>query len=135
MQGKTRSIGVLASYLAACVDYRDILGPGERGILPILAATTQQAGQTYNFVKGVFTESKRFAALVDSISSDTVSLKNRIDIQIRSTSFRTIRGITAVAAIAEECSMWQSDDSKNPDRESLLPSSPPWQPRGARSLP
>jgi hypothetical protein len=117
--GKTRSIGTLAAYLAACVDYRDILGPGERGVLPILAATTQQAGQTYNFVKGVFTEAKRFAALVDNISSDTISLKNRIDIQIRSANFRTIRGITAVAAIAEELSMWQSDESRNPDREIL----------------
>jgi hypothetical protein len=117
--GKTRSIATLASYLAACVDYRDILGPGERGVLPILAASTQQAGATYNFVKGIFTEAKRFAALVDHISSDTISLKNRVDIQIRPASFRTIRGITAVAAIAEELSMWQSEESKVPDREIL----------------
>jgi hypothetical protein len=49
------------------------------------------------------------------------SLKNRIDIQIRPASFRTIRGITAIAAIAEETSMWQSDEfgSRNPDREIL----------------
>jgi methylase of polypeptide subunit release factors len=30
--GKTRAIAVLASYLAGCVDHRNILGPGERGI-------------------------------------------------------------------------------------------------------
>jgi len=30
--GKTRAIAVLASYLAGCVDHRNILGPGERGV-------------------------------------------------------------------------------------------------------
>jgi hypothetical protein len=72
-----------------------------------------------NFVKGLFSEAPRFAALVDGVTSDTVSLKNRIDIQIRPASFRTIRGITAIAAIAEECSTWQSEESRNPDKEIL----------------
>jgi hypothetical protein len=117
--GKTRSIGTLAAYLAACVDYRSVLGPGERGVLPIMAASTLQAGQAYNFLKGIFTDIPRFAALVDGITGDTIALKNRIDIQIRPASFRTIRGITAIGAIAEECSMWQSDESRNPDKEIL----------------
>jgi hypothetical protein len=117
--GKTRSIGTLAAYLAACIDYRKVLGPGERGVLPIMAASTLQAGQAYNFLKGIFTDIPRFAALVDGITGDTIALKNRIDIQIRPASFRTIRGITAIGAIAEECSMWQSDDSRNPDKEIL----------------
>jgi hypothetical protein len=42
--GKTRAIGTLAAYLAGCCDYRAILGPGERGVLPIMAANTLQAG-------------------------------------------------------------------------------------------
>jgi hypothetical protein len=52
-------------------------------------------------------------------TADTISLKNRVDIQIRAASHRTIRGITAIAAIAEECSFWQSDESNNPDFEIL----------------
>ena len=69
--------------------------------------------------RGVFTQVPRFAALVDNMTADTIALKNRIDIQIRPARFRTIRGITAIAAIAEECSFWQSDDSRNPDKEIL----------------
>ena len=38
--GKTRSMAVLAGYLAACVDHRDALAPGERGVIPLLAAST-----------------------------------------------------------------------------------------------
>jgi hypothetical protein len=129
--GKTRAIGTLAAYLAGCCDYRAILGPGERGVLPIMAANTLQAAQCYNFIRGIFTDIPRFAALVEQlggrhggITSDTISLKNRIDIQIRPASFRTIRGITAIGVIAEECSMWQSDDSRNPDREILAAARP-----------
>jgi hypothetical protein len=129
--GKTRAIGTLAAYLAGCCDYRAILGPGERGVLPIMAANTLQAGQCYNFIRGIFTNIPRFAALVEQlggrhggITTDTISLKNRIDIQIRPASFRTIRGITAIGVIAEECSRWQSDDSRNPDREILAAARP-----------
>jgi hypothetical protein len=72
-------------------------------------------------VKGIFDQVPRFRALVENVTADTISLKSRVDIQIRPASFRTIRGISAIAAIAEECSMWQSDElgSKNPDREIL----------------
>src|SRR3984893_12200992 len=129
--GKTRAIGTLAAFLAGCCDYREVLGPGERGVLPIMAANTLQAGQCYNFIRGIFTNIPRFAALVEQlggrhggITSDTISLKNRIDIQIRPASFRTIRGITAIGIVAEECSMWQSDDSRNPDREILAAGRP-----------
>jgi hypothetical protein len=129
--GKTRAIGTLAAYLAGCCDYRAILGPGERGVLPIMAANTLQAGQCYNFIRGIFTNIPRFAALVEQlggrhggITTDTISLKNRIDIQVRPASFRTIRGITAIGVIGEECSMWQSDDSRNPDREILAAARP-----------
>jgi hypothetical protein len=119
--GKTIAIATLAAYLAGCVDHRAVLGPGERGVLPIMAANTQQAGQAFNFIRGIFTDIPRFAALVGGITGDTISLKNRMDIQVRPASFRTIRGITSIAAIAEECSMWQSDEfgSRNPDKEIL----------------
>jgi hypothetical protein len=129
--GKTRAIGTLAAYLAACIDYRSVLGPGERGVLPILACNVLQAAQCYNFIRGIFMNIPRFAALVEQlggrhggITSDTISLKNRIDIQVRPASFRTIRGITAIGIVAEECSMWQSDDSRNPDREILAAGRP-----------
>jgi hypothetical protein len=96
-----------------------------------MAANTLQAGQCYNFIRRIFTNIPRFAALVEQlggrhggITTDTISLKNRIDIQVRPASFRTIRGITAIGVIAEECSMWQSDDSRNPDREILAAARP-----------
>ena len=48
--GKTRAMAVLAAFVAACVDHRHVLAPGERGVLPILAVSTAQAATAFNFV-------------------------------------------------------------------------------------
>ena len=117
--GKTRSMGVLTAYLAACVDHRDVLGPGERGKVPLLAASTLQAAQAFSFVSGIFGASRNLRDLVEGSTSDTLSLATGIDVEVRPASFRTVRGITAVGAVADEIAFWRSDDSANPDREIL----------------
>jgi hypothetical protein len=117
--GKTRAMAILAAYLAACVDHRDNLAPGERGVIPLLAASTQQAASAFAFIEGIFAVAPNLKELVDGATSDTLSLTTGIDIAVRSASFRTIRGITAIAAICDEIAFWRSDDSANPDREIL----------------
>ena len=109
--GKTRAMAVLAAYLAACVDHRESLAPGERGVIPLLAASVQQAASAFAFVEGVFAVAPNLKDLVDGATSDTLSLTTGVDIQVRPASFRTIRGITAIAAIADEIAFWRSDDS------------------------
>ena len=117
--GKTRAMAVLAAFIAACCDHRHILAPGEHGILPIMAASTLQAGQAFNFVSGIFSAAPNLKPLVENVTADTLSLSTGVDIQVRPASFRTIRGITAVAAIGDEIAFWRSDDSANPDTEIL----------------
>ena len=115
--GKTRAIAVLASYLAGCVDHRNILGPGERGILPVMAASVLQASQAFNFIHGAIEGSSHLSRLIESVTADTISLASGVNIQVRPASFRTIRGISAVGAILDEIAFFRSDDSKNPDEE------------------
>ena len=59
------------------------------------------------------------APLVDNATSDTLSLVNGIDIRVQAASFRTIRGVTAVAAILDEVAFWlnEGDSSRNADKE------------------
>jgi hypothetical protein len=64
--GKSRSTAVLASWLAACKDYRGILGPGERGQLQVLSATRDQAGNLFNFIVGIFEASRALRGLVET---------------------------------------------------------------------
>jgi hypothetical protein len=117
--GKTRSMSVLAAYLACCVDHRDVLAPGERGVLPIMAASTAQAAQAFSFLSGIFSSAPNLRSLVLRETADTIELSSGVTIVIRPASYRTIRGVSCVWAIADEIAFWRSDDSANPDKEIL----------------
>jgi hypothetical protein len=115
--GKSRSMAVLAAWLAACKDYRSILAPGERGQLQVLSATRDQAGNLFNFIVGIFEGSRALRGLVESKTADTLCLKCHIDIVVRPASFRSTRGSTCVGVLCDEISFWRSEDSSNPDTE------------------
>jgi hypothetical protein len=46
-------------------------------------------------------------------------LTNRVSIEVRSASFRRLRGPTYLAVISDEAAFWHSDESANPDVEIL----------------
>lgn len=118
--GKTQALSVLACYLATCVDHRSVLAAGERGTIPIIAAAREQAAQSFNFISGAFATVPNLGRLVTNQTNDVISLKTGVDISVRSASFRTIRGITAVAVICDEIAFWLSDEARaNPDKEVL----------------
>jgi hypothetical protein len=101
------------------VDYRGVLAPGERASLPISSATIWQSKKAFQYLVGIFTEVPALAKLVTNITADTISLSTRVDIECRPASFRSIRGGTCCACIADEVAFWRSDESANPDYEVL----------------
>lgn len=117
--GKTRAAAVLAVYIAALCDHSAVLASGERGVVPILAASTTQASRAFNHAKGILGQSPVLSGLVEGDTTDTIKLSTRIDIETRAASFRTIRGITAVAAVADEVAFWHLEGAANPDVEIL----------------
>lgn len=117
--GKSRAFSAAAAYFAALVDYEDVFATGERGVLPVLAATTWQAGKVFNYINGIFDKVPRFAAMKQNRTADVLSLDNGVDIEVRPANFNTIRSITAVAALADELAYWRNEHSKNPDKAIL----------------
>lgn len=117
--GKTRAAGTLGAYIATLCDHTDALAPGERGLVPILAASTTQAAKAFQHVLGVLRHSPALGPMIESETADTIRLDNKIDVQVRPASYRTIRGITAVAAVADELAFWAYDGAANPDAEIL----------------
>lgn len=117
--GKTRAVAVLGAYLAALVDYSDILAPGERVSLPIMSASLWQAGKAKQYLGGIFTDVPAFKELVTNETSDTISLSTRVDIECRPASFRTARGGSFCAVIADELAFWRVEATANPDTEIL----------------
>ncbi len=116
--GKSQAMAVLSAYLATCVDHRAVLAPGESGVIPLLAASTAQAASAFGFVEGALS-SPNLRDLVESVTSDAITLRTRVSIEVRPASYRTIRGVTAVGAVCDEIAYWRSDDAANPDREIL----------------
>jgi len=118
--GKTRAIAILAAYIAALIDFTDVLAPGERASLPIMSASMWQAQKAMSYLIGIFTEVPALARLVTGQTADTISLSTRVDLECRPASFRTIRGGTFVALIGDEVAFWRSEEySANADREIL----------------
>ena len=115
--GKSRAMGTLAAFLAGCVDHRGVLAPGQRGRLPVIASSKDQADEVFNYVRGAFEQSSALRGLVDGETDRTLSLRTRIDVQVRALSFRSLRGATNIGVIADEIAYWRSDESANPDAE------------------
>jgi hypothetical protein len=57
--------------------------------------------------------------MIQSDDSDTIVLSNRVQIEIAAASFRSTRGYTYGAVLADEIAFWRSDESLNPDVEIL----------------
>jgi hypothetical protein len=117
--GKTRSVAILAAYIAALCDHSGALAPGERAVLPILSASVWQAQKAFQYLDGIFSEVPALTALLTGKTSDTISLSNGVDLECRPASFRTIRGVSAVTIICDELAFWRSENSANPDKEIL----------------
>lgn len=117
--GKTRAAGTLAAYVAALCDHSGVLASGERGVFPILSASTYQAGRAFLHCAGILGASPVLSREIEDTLSDTLRLKTRVDIEVRPANFKTIRSITAVGAVADEIAFWQVEGTTNPDSEIL----------------
>ena len=118
--GKTRAVAVLAAYIAALVDFSDVLAPGERASLPIMCASTWQASKAKQYLSGIFAEVPALKRLVENETADTISLSTRVDIEVRPASFRTSRGGHLLRGLSLTRSHSGAvENSANPDKEIL----------------
>ena len=115
--GKSRAISVLATYLAGCCNYPTLV-PGERGVLLIIAPDQRQAGIVLDYIEANFKQSPILAQLIESRVAGALRLNNSIDIEVRASEFRRLRGPTFIAVISDECAFYSTDGfSSNPDSE------------------
>lgn len=117
--GKTRAAGTLGAYVAGLCDHTDKLAPGERGVLPILAASISQADRAFMHTLGVMTHSPVLSQTIVSHSAGIIRLNTRVDVEVRPANYRTVRGVTAVAVICDEIAFWMIEGTSNPDTEIL----------------
>jgi hypothetical protein len=116
--GKSRSMATLASYIAGLCKHQ--LVHGERGVLLCIAPDQRQAAIVLEYAAAAFEQSPILRQLVINRTQDTLELTNGVSIEVRSASFRRLRGPTYIAVIADEAAFWYSDEfSANTDTEIL----------------
>ena len=115
--GKSRVLALIATFLATFRDYAPYLAPGEVATIAIIAADRRQARSIFRFTLGLLRAVNMLAGLIEDETQDTITLTNRVQIEIATASFRVTRGYTFAAVLADEIAFWRSDDSANPDQE------------------
>lgn len=114
--GKSRIASVCALYLGIRFDASQ-LAPGERAVIPVIAADRRQARQIMNYLKGLCAL-EEFRPYVFRQLVETIELTTSVDLSVATASWRTARGFTAPAACCDEVAFWMNDDtSANPDSE------------------
>ena len=117
--GKSRAMATLAVYIAGLCDHRDVLVPGERGVLLCIAPDQKQAAITLDYATAAFEASPILRQLIAARTTDSLELTNGISIEVRAASFRRLRGPTYIGVIADEAAFWYDETSANADVEIL----------------
>lgn len=118
--GKSRILALIAVYLACFRDYAPHLAAGEVATIAILARNRNQARSIFRFVSGLLKAVEPLAEMVEDENTESITLTNRVVIEISTASFRTTRGYSFAAVLCDEIAFWSQDEtSSNPDTEIL----------------
>jgi hypothetical protein len=115
--GKSRHLALIAVYLSCFKDYAPFLAPGEIATIAVIAADRRQARVIFRFITGLLDAVPMLSAMVADRTAETITLSNRVVIEVHTASFRVTRGYTFAAVLADETAFWRNEDSTNPDTE------------------
>jgi hypothetical protein len=94
------------------------LAPGERGKVPIIAATKREAKQIRTYALNIIMRSKLRGFLAsEEPAVETIPLTNGIDIEIVACNLMAGRSYSSVVGLLDEVAFFRSEESANPDEE------------------
>jgi hypothetical protein len=115
--GKSRVLGLIATWLACVPDHSAYLVPGETPVVAIIAADRKQAAVILGYIKGFLAAVPFLAAMVVDELAETIRLTNGVEISVHTGSVAAPRGRTFLAVLCDETAFWATGDSANPDVE------------------
>ena len=89
--GKSRAVSALATFIAGLCDHPSLVA-GETGVLLCIAPDQEQAGIVLDYVEANFRRSKVLSQLVVSRTARALELRNGIEIRVKASDFRRLRG-------------------------------------------
>lgn len=117
--GKTQAAALLAVFEAIFNDFTPMLSPGEVATVAVVAADKKQARSAFRYISGLLNSNPMMKALVLSEDKESITLNNRVVIEVTAASFRSSRGYSFGCVINDELAFWRSENSANPDFEIL----------------
>ncbi len=118
--GKSFILATIAVFLACFTDWSAYLAAGEVGTIMIIAADRKQARVIKRFVSGLLHSAPMLAATIEEETQESITLRNRVVIEIHTASFRSTRGYTIIAALLDEVSVWPVEETAaEPDVETI----------------
>jgi hypothetical protein len=115
--GKSRILALTAVFLSCFRDWRPHLAVGERATVMVICQERRQSRTIVRYVLGLLKSVPMLAQLIESETRESVTLKNRIIIEVHTASFRSTRGYSVVAALLDEVAFWPQEESADPDSE------------------
>jgi hypothetical protein len=116
---KSFTLAMTATFLATFKDWRPYLGPGELGTVMIIAMDRRQCRVILRYIKGLIDACPMLRKQVLSETAESITLKNKVIIEVHTSSFRSTRGYSLIAALCDEIAYWPAEDSAEPDAEVL----------------
>src|SRR5262249_40469375 len=86
-------VGVYGAWLCSFGSY---LTTGERGVVLILAVDRAQAKVVFNYCKGIIDSIPVLRQMVSAWRADEIELSNGITIAVKTSDYRSVRGVTVV---------------------------------------
>ena len=114
--GKSFISSLVATYLACFSNYAKHLNASERAVILVLARDRDQGRVCFAYIAGIIREIAPLAALVVSERADEIELSNGTVIMVKTSDFRSVRGLTLAAVICDEVAFWDSQ-GVSPDTE------------------
>lgn len=114
--GKTRFAAAVATHAAISVDPA-VLAPGEMGVALLCAVDQRQAQVALGYCRALLEGSPLLRRLIGRQTSDAIELKNRCRIEVRSSNYRSVRGLTLLACVVDEIAFLRDEQSAVPDVE------------------
>jgi hypothetical protein len=116
---KSYNLAMIATFLACFRDWRPYLGPGELGTIMIIAMDRRQCRVILRYIKGLLDETPMLRGTVVAETNESITLKGNVIIEVHTSSFRSTRGYSLIAALCDEIAYWPSEESAEPDVEVL----------------
>lgn len=114
--GKSRMAALIACFLALFVRYK--MAPGETGMVLVVSPSVDQAAAVFNYIKGFLEASLALRKEIANVKAREIELKNGVVITVHSSSHRTVRSRTVVAAVLDEVGFLRDETSAgSPDIE------------------